>query len=206
MSQAEELLNSLEDDYVLNYSTDEPHIVINPDRTITVPNELKTIAVQYDNNVETVTFDCPRYWDEHDFSTMNIFINYMRSDGVKGNYAVTEIDIDANDDSIIHFNWTISEDVTLKSGTLSFLVCIKNNKADIKPHWNSRLNQELIVAPGMEIYDHVVEHSPEIVEEMLTRLDTLETAEVLSLVDQVTGVKYTLYVADGNLLMKESEG
>lgn len=42
---------------------DEAHIVINSDRSVSVPDELKNIAVQYDHNIETVTFDCPRYWD-----------------------------------------------------------------------------------------------------------------------------------------------
>ena len=55
----------------------EEHIIIGRDRYITVPEGLKRIAVQYDHNVETVTFDCPRYWDEHDLSTMNIYINYI---------------------------------------------------------------------------------------------------------------------------------
>lgn len=209
MSQATELLNTLYDDEVATYSINsesEPHIVVNADRTITVPDELKSIAVQYDNNVETVTFDCPRYWDEHDFSTMNIYINYMRSDGHKGQYDVKNLCVDETDDSIIHFDWTISNDVTTVSGKISFLICIKNLITDVKPHWNSRLNQDLTVEPGMELYDHVTEQNPDIVEEILVRLDTLEQAGVLVLVDQNTGTKYTLYVVDGKLLMNESEG
>ena len=39
---------------------DEQHIIINSDRSITVPTELKNIAVQNDHNIETVMFDCPR--------------------------------------------------------------------------------------------------------------------------------------------------
>ena len=69
MSQATDLLNSLTDDQISAYSSnagEEPHIVIGNDRFITVPESLKRIAVQYDHNVETVTFDCPRYWDDLD--------------------------------------------------------------------------------------------------------------------------------------------
>ena len=54
----------------------EEHIKIGLDRHITVPESLKRIAVQYDHNVETVTFDCPRYWDGHDMSKMTVYINY----------------------------------------------------------------------------------------------------------------------------------
>lgn len=48
-------------------------IIINSDRTVTVPDSAKKIAVQYDHNVNTLIFDCPRYADEEhniDLSTM----------------------------------------------------------------------------------------------------------------------------------------
>ena len=60
MSGAEELLNREATTYLARLEA-EPHIVIGEDRFITVPSELKRIAVQYDHNIETVTFDCPRY-------------------------------------------------------------------------------------------------------------------------------------------------
>lgn len=52
MSEINDLLNSL---------SDKPHIIINRDRTIIVPDALKKFAVQYDHNVGPVTFDCLRY-------------------------------------------------------------------------------------------------------------------------------------------------
>ena len=177
MSLAEELLNSYEDEEeIVAYSDDEPHIVVNADRTITVPDTLKSIAVQYDNNVETVTFDCPRYWDEHDFSTMHIYINYKRPDGHMNHYPVKNIRVDDTDDTMIHFEWTVSDDVTRFSGKLSFLVCIKNLETDVRPHWNSRINQDLTIEPGMELYTVEAETNPDIIESMLLRLDKLETA------------------------------
>ena len=206
MSQATELLDSLVEEDITDYSSTESHIVVNADRTITVPDELKSIAVQYDNNVETVTFDCPRYWDEHDFSTMNIYINYMRSDGHRGQYHAKNVSIDDSDKSMIHFEWTVSNDATLSSGKLSFLVCIKNLETDIQPHWNSRLNQDLTVAPGMELYDQEAEQSPDVIEMMLVRLDNLERANAIVLIDQNTGIDYKLYVVNSKLMITESEG
>ena len=91
MSKAEELLNTLSasaDTDGLTISSQEPHIVVGNDRYITVPEELKRIAVQHDHDIETVTFDCPRYWDEHDMSQMTIYVNYLRSDGENGAYNV----------------------------------------------------------------------------------------------------------------------
>lgn len=177
MSQATELLNTLYEDEIATYSVgsdSEPHIVVNPDRTVTVPEELTHIAVQFDHNVETVTFDCPRYWDEHDFSSMHVYINYMRPDGYKGQYPVKNLRVDDTDDSMIHFDWTISENVTLVKGNISFLVCIKTSETDVEAHWNSRLNQDLIVDEGMECSEDVVESNPDTIEAILNRLDVIE--------------------------------
>ena len=43
MATAAELFASL--------NTEEPHIIINSDRSVTIPEELKNIAVQYDHNI-----------------------------------------------------------------------------------------------------------------------------------------------------------
>ena len=57
---AEELLDSLSEEEISAYTADsatEEHIVVGADRFITVPDSLKRIAVQFDHNIETVTFD-----------------------------------------------------------------------------------------------------------------------------------------------------
>ena len=103
---------------------DEAHIVINSDRSVSVPDELKNIAVQYDHNIETVTFDCPRYWDGNDLSTMTIKINYVKTDGSNGTYICGKPTVDSNNENLIHFDWLISNDVTASSGSVKFIVCV----------------------------------------------------------------------------------
>ena len=128
MSQADELLDSLEEttpSLLLADSETEPHIIISGDRIISVPKQLQRIAVQYDHNVETVTFDCPRYWDGLDMSQLGIYINYRRSDRVVGCYKATDITIDDADTNIMHFNWTIYRRINVVIGPLVFLVCVK---------------------------------------------------------------------------------
>lgn len=170
MSKAEELLNSLSDGEPVAHLVDpstEAHIVIGADRIITVPDELKRIAVQYDHNIETVTFDCPRYWDEHDMSEMAIYINYLRTDGVSGIYKAENVAIDTNDSSIMHFNWTISKNVTMLYGKLVFIVCIKKADEDgnEKNHWNSELCKDCYVSEGLECASEILEESyPDIIE------------------------------------------
>ena len=155
MSQADELLNTLSTgapSLKLANPETEPHIVVSDDRFISVPSELQRIAVQYDHDVETVTFDCPRYWDDLDMSDLSIYINYMRKDRVVGVYKATDILVDTANDRIMHFNWKISRNVTEVVGQLKFLICIKKGDADGNEvnHWNSELNTEMYISEGLE--------------------------------------------------------
>ena len=168
MSKADELLNSLsEDDISLQLANPEtePHIVIGEDRLISVPKELQRIAVQYDHDVETVTFDCPRYWDDLDMSKLNIYINYMRKDRYVGCYKATDITVDGADSNIMHFNWKISRNVSEVVGELKFLVCIKKSDAEGYEvnHWNSELNAEMYISQGLEAEESIFDAYPDII-------------------------------------------
>ena len=152
----------------------EPHIVIGSNRVITVPSSLKRIAVQHDHNIETVTFDCPRYWDGNDLSTMRVFITYLRSDGYIGTYMVDTVTVDDSDETIMHFDWVLSGNVTAAKGYLAFLVNIKTIDDDGNPirHWSSELNHEMYVSEGM---DSIISRYPDFVTQLLLRMEYLET-------------------------------
>lgn len=171
MSKAEELLNSL-DEYNISVhladSSTEPHIIIDSERYITVPNELKRLAVQYDHDIETVTFDCPRYWDEHDMSEMAVYINYLRPDKESGTFKVTNVTVDDDDSSIIHFDWTISRNVTRVKGQLVFIVCIRKTDEDgnEENHWNSELCKDCYISEGLEMdSESFAEIMPDVIEQ-----------------------------------------
>lgn len=159
----------------------EPHIVIAKDRTVIVPDELKEIAAQFEHNIETVTFDCPRYWDEHDLSTMHIYVNCMCADGNTVPFLCEPPTVDEVDNTIIHFKWTITRDVTCAKGTLSFLVCAKRADTNgvLQNQWGSRLNQEMEILEGFECNtEEVVTPHKDIIEQILYRLETAsESAE-----------------------------
>ena len=177
MSRAEELLDTLSDEPMpaLADPANEPHIVIDKNRKVTVPEELKRIAVQYDHNIETVTFDCPRYWDGHDMSKMAIYINYRCPDKTMGSYLAQNVAVDESDESIMHFDWTISKNVTMADGNLMFLVCVKkaNEDGEEVNHWNSELNKEMYISEGMEA-DEIFETYPDIITQLLLRMDSVE--------------------------------
>lgn len=155
---------------------DEPHIVIDSNRTIYVPEELRKIAVQYDHNVETVTFDCPRYWDGIDMSEMRVYINYRRSDGAVGMSVPKNVTVDEYDDSIMHFEWTITRGATLTSGTLSFSVCVKKPTLDgnEENHWNSEINTQMTVSPGLEYEEQKNPQHTDLISDLFIRMEETE--------------------------------
>lgn len=213
MSKAEKLLNGLsESDISLKLANPEtePHIVIGDDRFISVPVELRRIAVQYDHDVETVTFDCPRYWDDLDMSKLSIYINYMRKDREVGLYKATDIFIDATNDKIMHFNWTISHNVTEVVGSLKFLICIKKSDADGNEvnHWNSELNTEMYISEGLEVESGIFDPYPDLIaqwEDEVQRVkDILLAARDAGEFD---GATFTPFVDDdGNLSWTNDKG
>lgn len=179
MSKAEDLLNSLDSSDPILYTAEpetEGHIVIGKDRFIIVPESLKRIAVQHDHDIETVTFDCPRYWDGTDMSKMRVYINYMRPDGTKGSYIPEPITVDTEDPNIMHFYWTISRHVTEYKGNIIILVCVKKTNADgeIVNHWNTELNRDLYISEGMECEEAILDNYPDIITQLLERQDAVD--------------------------------
>ena len=153
MSQAENLLNTLSSAGQLANSFDEAHIVIDSKRIITVPDKLKRLAVQYDHDIETVTFDCPRYWDGIDMSEMSIYINYLRYDTYTGSYKAQNVTVDSINSTKMHFDWTISRNVTQVIGKIVFLVCIRktDENGNEVNHWNSELCKDCYISEGLEV-------------------------------------------------------
>ena len=181
MSEAEELLNSVSSGDATAYTADagiEEHIIIDKDRVINVPKPLQRIAVQYDHNIETVTFDCPRYWDNNDLSKMYIYINYLRIDKVKGRYLAKNVRVSDTDENIIHFDWTIGNEVTTANGKLTFLVCaLQTNSEGIEElHWNTEINTEMTISDGLECDDYIMEEYPDIINDLLFRMDSILVA------------------------------
>lgn len=180
MSQAEELLNSLSDGEVAGlYTADpdsEPHIVIGIDRIVTVPAALRKIGVQYDHNIETVVFDCPRYWDGHDLSSMALYINYTCADGYDDCNPVDNLRVDEDDDSMIHFEWTLSANATRAVGVLEFNVCArKTGELDVlENHWSSEINRDMVISKGKDCNEAALDLPQDLVTALLTRQSNVE--------------------------------
>lgn len=213
MSQAEQLLNQLSEDGIslrLANPETEPHIVIGEDRFISVPQELQRIAVQYDHDVETVTFDCPRYWDDLDMSQLSIYINYMRKDRYVGCYKATDISVDETNTRVMHFNWKISRNVSEVAGQLKFLVCVKKGDADGYEvnHWNSELNTEMYISEGLETGEAVLESYPDVISQWENEVQQVKDILLKARDDgELDGATFTPSVdEDGNLSWTNDRG
>ena len=218
MSQAEELLTSLNATELLSVESEEPHIVIDDNRIITVPDKLKRLAVQYDHDIETVTFDCPRYWDDLDMSQMKIYINYLRSDTYTGTYKAQNITVDETDDTIMHFTWTVSKNVSTVFGKIVFLVCVRktDESGNEVNHWNSELCKDCYVSEGLEVDgEELKELYPDIIDqwynEVLGVIGEMETfkEELIGMRDsgEFDGATFTPSVSEtGDLSWTNDKG
>lgn len=179
MDKAEELLNTLDvnDENLYPVSPyEEAHIVIGKDRVITVPPDLRRLGVQYDKNVESVTFDCPRYWDGIDLLNMAMYINYIRSDRKTGSYHVADTAVVPDDENMINFTWTISEHVAYVNGKITFLVCAKHSDSSgaSTNRWNSEINRDCYISEGMDTNQVIEDVDTDLITQVLLKIDELD--------------------------------
>lgn len=141
---------------------------VNPEsRTITVPETEKIFGVFSDGNTERKHFRCPKVvGDGIDLTTLHLYINYQNANGKKYPYLVEDVQADGD---YITFSWLISPDVVSYKGTVKFVLCAKKGT---ELEWNTTL-AEGTVLEGLEATDEVVERNPDIIEQILTRLDNV---------------------------------
>lgn len=146
---------------------------INPEnRTITVPESEKIFGVANDGNAERKHFKCPKIvGDNIDLSTMHLYINYQNANGQKYPYLVEDVQTDSD---YITFTWLIGPDVVAYKGQLKFIVCAKkaDSSGNLVNEWNTTL-AEGTVLEGLEAAGEVAERNPDIIEQILTRLDNV---------------------------------
>ena len=138
-------------------------------RVITVPASEKLFGVANDGNSERKHFRCSKIvGDNIDLSTMHLYINYQNANGQKYPYLVEDVQTDGD---YITFSWLIGPDVVEYKGQIKFIVCAKKGDGAI-PEWNTTL-AEGTVLEGLEATDEVVTRNPDIIEQILTRLDNV---------------------------------
>lgn len=160
-----------------NAVTDHGTIIVDADhhfnidvetRAITNSENKKTSLIQYDHNSERFSFDIARTIEGHDILLCNrVQIHYVTAAGSGrskhiGVYDVTDLQVHPTDDTKACFSWLISENATHYDGKLSFLITFACTKDDETLYrWSSAICNTIIIVPGMNNSNAVVENYPD---------------------------------------------
>ena len=117
--------------------------------------ELPTI-VQFDHLSETMTFSMPRYIEGHDMKLCNVvqihFTNISADGRLKAQSFSDIKELMEDGDDKLQFCWGIPGDATQYDGDLYFIVafkCVNEESGAIEYRWNTALNADLIISPGL---------------------------------------------------------
>ena len=155
------------------YSVDEEICTIDNDlRTITIPSGLQTVGVESDEDVRRLNFQMPKQYGEVDLSEFNIRINFMNANNSGDVYEVTDKVVSGDN---ITFSWLVGRNALAYRGSIRFIVCLKKADAEgvVQQEFNTTIAQ-LTVLEGLETTEAVVAENPDIIEQILQRLDELE--------------------------------
>ena len=176
MGKAEELLNEI------TAEDSDEHVRVDADRFIHVPESLRRIAVQHDHNVRTVVFDCPRYCDGRDLLQLSVYVNWTLPDGTLKGALAENVRVDANDTCMMHFDWTITKNVSAQAGKLIVHLCAKSVDSDGNEviHWNSERNEQMSVSKGMDCCTSEIQKDQDIVTQLVQwKTEAEETMKAL---------------------------
>ncbi len=146
-------------------------IIDNDLRTIIIPASITLLGVESDENVQTLHFQMPKTYKGLDLSEFDIRINYMNANNVGDTYAVDDSEISGEN---IVFTWTVGRVACMYKGNTKFIVCLKKKDAsgNVLKEFNTSL-ASLPVLEGLETTESVVAENPDIIEQILTRLDNV---------------------------------
>ena len=186
MSQAEDLLNSLDYSATSGDTTNHHHEVIDNDsyftidpvtRLITNTSDKELKIMQFDHRSERFTFELPRYIEGHDMSLCNVVeVHYTNigNDGSKNEdvHDIYDLHIDEDDSDKVVCSWLIERSSTLLDGTLEFVIRYQCLDVDgTSPYeWHTDKFTDVIVKKGMNNSGSAVEEHRDILEQWRSKL------------------------------------
>lgn len=150
---------------------DEVITIDNDLRKITIPASITLLGVVSDENVQTLHFQMPKTYKGLDLSEFAIRINYMNANNVGDVYAVDDNEVSGDN---ITFTWTVGRVACMYKGNTKFIVCLKKKDAsgNVLKEFNTSL-ASLPVLEGLETTEAVVAENPDIIEQILTKIEKL---------------------------------
>lgn len=165
------LEEALEASVQSNAEDNEVIVIDNDLRKITIPASITLLGVESDENVRTLHFQMPKTYKGLDLSEFAIRINYMNANNVGDTYAVDDSEISGEN---IVFAWTVGRVACMYKGNTKFIVCLKKKdvSGNVLKEFNTSL-ASLSVLEGLETTEAVVAENPDIIEQILARLDSV---------------------------------
>lgn len=152
----------------------DTHFSIDP-TTKKIKNEstTKTGLVQYDHNSERFTFEMPRIIEGHDMSQCDIVeVHYINIDTQTkteshGYYEIEDLQISAEDETIVIFSWLISQHATQYVGGLHFLIrfACTDDEGKLLYVWNTAVHTGISIADGIYNSEYILEDYADILQQ-----------------------------------------
>ena len=150
-------------------------LIIDPEtRQIAVPENF-LLGVESDQNVERVRFQCPKIvGDNIDLSMLHIYVNYRNANQEVSSYWCQDVEVEGDN---ITFSWLVSRAATMYQGETIFIVCAKKSdeEGNLTNEWNTTIPAHGgIVLEGLEPDPRLEQQYPDVIEQILTELDTIK--------------------------------
>lgn len=149
------------------------YIVINDDlRTMTIPDSIKILGVESDDDVNKIPFQMPKEYCGSDLSQFSVRINYMNANGEGDMYIVDDVEVDGDDPSLMTFTWLVGRTACAYKGNVNFIVCLKkfDDQSNVVQEFNTTV-YGLPVLEGMETTEAVVQENQDIIEYLINLVE-----------------------------------
>ena len=140
-------------------------------RTFSNETELKLLVAQGDHNSERITFEIPRYIEQHDMLKCNrIEVHYINissttRDTSKDVYIVDDAQVSPEDENVVEFSWLLSGRATQYNGTLSFAIsmkCLTDEVIDYR--WNTLTYEKILVGKSLNNAETIAQEYSDVLE------------------------------------------
>lgn len=153
--------------------TEQKECVIDNDlRVINIPQNLKNLGVEHDDDVHIIKFKLPKMYCGFDLSEFSIRINYLNAASKGDVYVVNDKKVESD---YITFSWLIGRSALAKKGDTIFNVCLKkvDTEGIVLKEFNTTI-AKLTVLEGLETLEQVETQYPDIIEQIRLSIDTVE--------------------------------
>ena len=166
----------------------EFQVTLKEDRNLVSPKVIE--VTQYEHKFTHIKFECPRYIENKDMSTMNFYVAYERRDRFKGESPIFIEDMQIEEDKI-YITWDITKSVTSVSGAVAVNVNIKeidSNGIELL-YWSSFIYNSLINVKKSIKGEEVEEEYPDVISALIEGLKKKITRPLIGKIGQILSVK-----------------